>query len=129
MTDTTDPLVIRPFADWLTEQAKGRTHAELGEGLHDLIARVQDTGRKGTITLTVTVEPMKKDASLLVVSDEIKIKLPEYDRPSGVFYADKNGNLTRDNPDQLAFESLREVPPPAGVNTITGEVTTNYQGA
>jgi len=129
MTDTPDTLVIRPFADWLLEQAKGKTHAELGEGLHDLIARVQDTGRKGTITLTVTVEPMKKDASLLVVSDEIKIKLPEYDRPAGVFYADRNGNLTRDNPDQLSFESLREVPPPPGVNAATGEVTPNYQGA
>lgn len=55
--------------------------------------------------------------------------MPEYDRPSGVFYADENGNLTRDNPDQLAFESLREVPPPPGVNPRTGEVTTNTQGA
>lgn len=125
MTD----IVIRPFADWLTEQAKGRTHAELGEGLHDLIARVQDTGKKGTITLTVTVEPMKKDASLLVVSDEIKLKLPEHDRPAAVFYADKNGNLTRDNPDQLTFESLREVPPPRGVDAKTGEATTDYKGA
>lgn len=122
-----DDVIIRPFGDWLAEQAKGRTHAELGEGLHDLIARVQDTGKKGTITLTVTVEPMKKDASLLVVSDEIKIKLPEYDRPTGVFYADKNGNLTREDPNQLAFDSLREVPPP-GVNARTGEVTTT-QGA
>lgn len=123
MTTPSDDVIIRPFGDWLAEQAKGRTHAELGEGLHDLIARVQDTGKKGTITLTVTVQPMKQDASLLVVSDEIKLKLPEYDRPSGVFYADENGNLTRDNPDQLSFESLREVPPPPRVNTTTGEVT------
>jgi hypothetical protein len=125
MTDKTD-VTIRPFGDWLAEQAKGKTHAELGEGLHDLIARVQDTGKKGSITLTVTVEPMKQDGTLLVVSDEIKLKLPEYDRPSGVFYADKNGNLTRDNPDQMTFESLREVPPPPGVNTSTGEVTTTH---
>lgn len=107
---TNDDRIIRPFADWLQEQAKGRTHNELGEGLHDLIARVKDTGKKGSLTLTVTVEPMKKDPALLVVSDVINLKLPEHDRPAAVYYADDDGNLTRDDPNAIPFESLREVP-------------------
>ena len=124
----TDQPPIRPFADFLREQAKGTTHEELGEGLHDLVARVRDTGKKGTLTLTVTVELMKGSDKAVIVSDEIKLKLPEHDRDTSLFFADRFGNLTRNDPDQLSFESLREVPPPPGVNAH-GEITdpTTYE--
>jgi hypothetical protein len=40
---------VRPFADFLREQAKGHSHDELSEGLREqLVARVQDTGKKGS---------------------------------------------------------------------------------
>lgn len=111
MSKTDDDVPpVRPFADFLIEQAAGRTHHELGEGLHDLISRVRDTGKKGTITLCVTVAPMKDNVDVLVVSDEIKLKLPEHNRKDSIFYPDENGNLTRRDPRQLDFESLREVP-------------------
>jgi len=100
---------VRPFADFLREQAKGNSHEELSEGLHDLVARVLDTGKKGTITYVVTVEPTK-GTSALTVSDEIKLKLPEHDRDASLFFTDRNGNLTRKDPNQLEFEGLREVP-------------------
>lgn len=115
---------IRPFSDWLREQAKGKSHEELGEGLHDLIARVVDTGKKGSITYTVTVEPTKDGGeNLVVVTDEIRLRLPEHKRPGNYFWVDGAGNLARQNPNQLAFDSLREVPPPPGVDIVTGEVT------
>jgi len=119
----TDRPPIRPFADFLREQAKGTTHDELSEGLHDLVQRVRDTGKKGTLTVAITVELMKGSDKAVIVSDEIKLKLPEHDRDTSLFFADRNGNLTRNDPDQLAFDSLREVPPPAGVNPTTGEIT------
>ncbi|MGH3355255.1 MAG: hypothetical protein ACRDOJ_05120 [Nocardioidaceae bacterium] len=101
---------VRPFADFLREQASGRTHDELGESLHDLVDRVRDTGKKGSVTLTVTVAPMKDDIDTLVISDEIKLRLPEHDRKASIFYPDEHGNLTRRDPRQLDFDSLREVP-------------------
>ena len=100
---------IRPFADWLREQAKGHSHDELSEGLHDLVSRVVDTGKKGTLTYTVSVEQLK-DGDALVVKDEIKLRLPEHDRPASLFFRDGDGNLTRSDPNQLTFDSLREVP-------------------
>ncbi|MGG5257484.1 hypothetical protein [Phycicoccus avicenniae] len=121
MADQPDQPRIRPFADFLREHGRGRTHDELGETLHQLIARVKDTGKKGAVTLTVVVEPMKKDDRMVVVSDQIKVKLPEHDRPSGVWFVGPDGNLQRDDPDQMAFDSLREVPPPPGVDPATGE--------
>ncbi len=126
MTDTTstDDPHIRPFAAWLQEQSGGKTHIELGEALHDLIAKVRDTGKGGTLTLTVKVKPLKDDIDVLIVQDEIKLNLPEHDRKASMFYPDANGNLSRKDPRQLEFEGLREVPPPAGVNPDTGEITT-----
>ena len=122
-TTTPDPdagPIIRPFADWLREQSKGSSHDELSEGLHTLIARVRDTGKRGSIVFTVTVAPLKDDIDILVVSDEIKLKLPEHDRKASMFYPDDHGNLSRTDPNQLTFEGLREVP--ANVDLETGEI-------
>lgn len=119
-TGADDP-VIRPFADFLREQSRGTTHDEMSETLHRLIARVRDTGKKGSLQLTINVAPLKGDADVLVVSDEIKVRLPEHDRKASMFYPDENGNLSRTDPNQLTFEGLREVPP-ANVDPATGEI-------
>ena len=119
---------IRPFADFLREQNRGRTHYELGEALHDLVARVEDTGKKGTLTLVVTVEPLKGAEEALTVSDEIKLKLPEHDRGASIFFRGRDGNLQREDPNQPVFEALREVAPPPGVDPVTGEVKDGTDG-
>lgn len=124
MTDTPtgdEDIVVRPFADWLREQAGGKSHDELSDALFDLVQRVKDTGKKGTVSYTISVGPMKGDKDVLVISDEIKLRLPEHDRKASLFYTDKTGNLTRQDPNQLAFESLREVGEGV-VNTTTGEL-------
>jgi hypothetical protein len=123
----TDDQHARPFADFLREHGNGRTHDELSDALHDLISRVKDTGKKGSVSLTIQVEPMKKDDRMVVVSDAIKVKLPEHDRPAGVWFTDRDGNLSRNDPDQLSFDSLREVPPP-NVDPGTGEVLDGTDG-
>lgn len=112
----------RPFSDFIREQNRGRTHDELSDGLRDLVARVEDTGKKGTITLTITVEPLKGNEACLTVSDEIKLKLPEHDRGSSIFFRGTDGNLQRDDPNQVTFDFLREVPGVVGVDAVTGEV-------
>ena len=118
----------RPFAEFLLEQNRGRTHNELSEALVDLVARVEDTGKKGTLTLTVTVEPLKGNESCLQVSDEIKLKLPEHDRGASIFFRGRDGNLQRDDPNQPSFfDVLRDTPPPPGVDPVTGEITTTTE--
>lgn len=102
---------IRPFGDWLREQSGGSTHDELSEAMWDLVKRVQETGKKGSLLLTVVVEPMKKtDGTALIVTDTIKLKLPDFDRPASVAYVDRNGNLIRNNPLQPELTGLRVVP-------------------
>ncbi len=107
--DKDDEKVVRPFADVLRELSRGDSHDELSEALHDLIGRVTDTRKTGTIVYTIKVGPMKGTEDALLVSDQIKLKLPEHDRQSSIFYADDHGNLSRSDPNQLQFESLVQV--------------------
>ncbi len=102
---------VRPFADWLREQSAGRTHDELTDALAEVATAVKETGKKGAITLTITLAPFDKGVgSALTVTDVVKKNVPQHDRRKSIFYADDNGNLTRDDPRQPTFEGLREVP-------------------
>jgi hypothetical protein len=126
MTDTNtadgDDVYVRPFADWLREQAGGKSHDELSDAVYDLVQRVKDTGKKGSIVYTINIGPMKGDKDVLMVDDQIKLKLPEHDRKASLFYTDKVGNLTRTDPNQPQFEGLREVEGGLVVDTSTGEL-------
>lgn len=125
MNQNEDAPAVRPFADFLREQSRGTTHEELSQALHDLVARVQDTGKKGSLTLTIGVERLKggRSDNALIVSDSISLKLPEHDRDTSLFFVSADGNLSRDDPRQLAFESLRDVSAPAEVRTLRDEET------
>lgn len=105
--------VVRPFNDFLMDHANGKTHGELSEALQKLVAGVRDTGKAGKLQLTISITPMKKASNgVLMVSDVIKVSVPAHDRKDSLFYPDEHGNLTRTDPNQLTFETLREVPEP-----------------
>lgn len=123
MPRTDPPDEPREFASFLLEQARGHSHSELSQGLHDLVARVRDTGKKGSITYTVAIEPMKGNSDQLIVKDAIKLKLPEHDRAASIFFADRAGNLVRNDPNQPSlFGEVAEVPRAAVVDLTTGEI-------
>lgn len=46
---------ITPFVEWLEQYKKGEVDGELTHELRTLIEAVQDTGKPGTITLTLKV--------------------------------------------------------------------------
>lgn len=110
---------IRPFAAVLQDIAAGRLHDRLSEQLADLTAAVTDTGKKGTVTLTITVAPVKAGVTdTLIVTGKTVAKIPEdaAATPSSVFFADAAGNLSRNDPKQLTLP-LRAVDNPAGKAT------------
>ena len=118
-TDTDHPdddTFVRPFADFLREQAGGRTHNELSEALHDLVCAVSDTGKGGSLTLTLTIKPLEKgNTSALLVTDKVAVKRPALERKASVFFAD-DGNLVRNDPNQPTLGGpLRDMSRPADV--------------
>lgn len=98
MTDTPH---VRPFTEFLLEQSNGATHTALSDALRDLVARVKDTDRPGTLTLIVKVEPLK-GTDALGISDEVRLKLPDHQRTGSIMFTDRDGNLVGNDPKQLA---------------------------
>lgn len=94
----------RPFDQILRELGEGSTLSELSETFFDVIQRVQETSKAGQVTLTLHVG--FDGQGRLVVKDEIRKKLPEFNRPETRFFVDKTGNASRRDPNQPALPSL-----------------------
>jgi hypothetical protein len=97
----------KPFGQWLLEQGEGVLHGELTDELRHVAAAVGQTGKKGTLTLTITIE-RQKGSDMIIVSDKVTVKAPE-DRRVTLFFEDGSGNLSRRNPFQPELP-LQEVP-------------------
>lgn len=89
---------IRAFSAILGDLGEGQTNSEMGEAFWDLLQRVQDTGKAGTLTLTIKVQ--SDGRGRVQVVDEVKLRLPEYNRMPTSFFIDKHGNASRRDPNQ-----------------------------
>jgi len=94
----------RDFLDVVTDLDDGKVHQKLTDELAKMIAAVQETSLSGAITLTLKAKP--KGREVYVVA-EIKAKVPKEGNMATLFFVDKGGSLTREDPAQL---SLRTVP-------------------
>lgn len=111
---------IRPFAELLTILDRGEAHAEASRGLNDLVAAVNDTGKKGSLTIVIEMAPLKGSSQQLLVAARVAVKLPKSDPGAGVFYIDGANNLTRTDPNQPEIEGLRIIEPKATRTVTTG---------
>lgn len=102
-----DDPEIRPFGQILAELGEGSTVDELSRAMWDLLQRVQDTGKAGSVTLTINVA--LNGVGRVEVKDEVKTKLPEYARPTTSFFIDKFGNASRRNPDQPEIPGVTHI--------------------
>lgn len=110
MAETTEEKRTRPFADFLSEHNNGHGHRRASEALQAVVQAVVETGKKGSVAVTVSVEPMKgAEDGTLMLTVNVAEKIPTEPVKAAVFYADEDGNLTRNDPRQLSFDSLREV--------------------
>ena len=94
----------RSFDQVLRELGEGQTLSELSEAFYDVIQRVQETSKAGSVTLHLAV--CFDGQGRLVIKDEVKQKLPEFSRPETRFFVDKGGNASRRDPNQPLLPSL-----------------------
>lgn len=99
-----DDPEIRPFKDVLTELGEGATHSELSDAFWEVISRVQETGKAGSLTLTLSIQT--NGAGRIEIKDEVKTKLPEFARPTSMFFIDRHGNASRRDPNQPALPGV-----------------------
>ena len=102
----------KAFAVFLQDLRDGRAHTELSAHLAELLAKVKDTGKGGTITFKLKVKPAGRgDVDKVVISDEISVDLPKPERGEDFFWLTDENELSRNHPKQGSLE-LRDANTP-----------------
>lgn len=99
--------IPRTFPETLSALRYGTLSDELTTKLQQLTTACADTGRAGSITLTLALKPGK--GGQVEVFDDIKVKLPKEERGSSIMFATPEGNLQREDPRQHELPGLRSV--------------------
>lgn len=102
----------------------GKAQEEASEKLNELQRACQDTGKKGSISFTLTVDPDKGDNGQYFLSDDIKLKKPELPKGRTLMFGTPEGNLQRTNPNQHEFEFRDKNKEKPEVRQISPAVTT-----
>lgn len=102
MTDTatTNETELRPFSEWITDHAQGTVDLEMTAALAELTQAVAHHGKKGAVTLKITVEPGGSGGRTVVTSCVVDAKPPIPDPEQSIFYVGDGGSLHRDDPYQ-----------------------------
>ena len=90
--------MARLFTDVVGELGRGSTVADLTTKLAEVVVGVMETGKIGSLTLTLKIKPNGRDSVFVI--DDVKAKVPELPRSETLFIATAGGDLTRDIPDE-----------------------------
>jgi hypothetical protein len=108
--ETGEVLNTTPFSQQLAFLSKGCLDAELTQALADVVKSVRDTGKKGSISLTITVTKLNgRDEDCVRLIPAVKITTPKLPPYESVMYSTADGDLLREDPKQRKLD-LREVP-------------------
>lgn len=112
------------FIAWLRDHLDGETLAELDDGLKEVIAAADISGRKTRLTLTVDAD---KKGRTLAIKTDVLTKIPPPAREADIWFPDREGGLHREDPTapKLNFGNVVSIVTDTGetrrVDTDTGE--------
>ncbi|EIQ00720.1 hypothetical protein OpiT1DRAFT_05275 [Opitutaceae bacterium TAV1] len=100
------------FIELLAQLNRGMVCASLAEKYPQAVEAVRKTGKKAEMTLSLIIKPDGKgEVQSVEVDATVKLKLPEREQRSTIFFVDGDTNfLTRDDPRQVEM-----FPPQEGV--------------
>lgn len=104
----------KAFAVILQDLRDGRTHAEMSEKFAQLIKEVEQSGKAGSVTLTIKVAPASRAQPIdkIIVQPTVKLVSPKPDVGEDFFWLDDDSQLSRNHPRQGDLP-LREAAAPA----------------
>lgn len=108
----TSPPFKVPALDIFAQLRRGRMKNDLTNALHEVVAGVTNTGKKGKLVIELTIEPLKNDKTQVDVTDVIVTKVPQLSLPSSRFFVTDDQNLSRDDPQQEQIGGLSAVADP-----------------
>ncbi len=87
-----------PFSQEIAVLEKGALDADATEALQEVTRAVMSTGRKGSVTVTLTIRPERNTENVLRIDAAVKTDIPAPGRPSSIRFGTQNGCLLRDDP-------------------------------
>ncbi|MFJ9128892.1 hypothetical protein ACIRJS_32800 [Streptomyces sp. NPDC102340] len=109
--ETGEVTEITEFSAFLVQHVGGRAHDEISTEMHQLLAAVSEHGKKGSLSIKVTVEPPKGhvDGAPVVISIDSDLKAPKASAPPSLYFVDDDGNATRNDPRQTQAFDVRDL--------------------
>ena len=104
------------FITLLQNHRQGGALNELGQALRTVADAAQLTGKPGGITLKVAITPTNSGA--VEILDDIKITMPKAEKEGSLFFVGEDGNLLRNNPNQLEMPLRAVESTPVDVDTL-----------
>lgn len=96
------------FSDFL-ENSAPFLGEEATEALNDLVHATTETGKAGSITLTIKMKPIGGKAGQMELDTDVKTKLPTPTRGKTILFTTPDNNLQRSDPRQQTLEGVRDV--------------------
>lgn len=90
------------FLEFLQGYRRGSLLDRADRDLNELMDAIAETGRGGTLTLTLTVKVNK--AGQIEIAPDVKTKSPRPDLGVGIYFVSDTGRLTRRDPNQMDIE-------------------------
>lgn len=96
------------FADFLANSAPFLGE-EATEALNDLVHATTETGKAGSLTLTIKMKPIGGKAGQMELETDVKAKLPQPTKGKTILFTTVDNNLSRQDPRQQTLEGVRDV--------------------
>jgi hypothetical protein len=105
---TAAPPIDGSFLRTLQTHQGGKTITDVSAAIRNVTAAVREHCKPGKVVLTLTIYPAtKSNEQALGFEADIVEKLPRGEAYAGLFFADDQNNLVRDNPHQQDIPALR----------------------
>jgi len=98
-----------PFLVALGKALRPEVLARAGDELGAVIAAVKEQGKKGRLTLTVELSPMKNVPDAVEVTAKVKAAPPEPPARAKAMWPTESGRLAESDPRQAQLPGLRAI--------------------
>jgi hypothetical protein len=114
---------MRAATDQLRDIRGGEMVEELTENLAQVVNAVLATGKKGSLTLKLNVDPASKGDAVVTITDDIKVTIPREKKAGTLMFALPSGSLQRQDPRQTEL-NLSAAPKPENTQPLAAVPTT-----
>ena len=98
----------KTFSQVVADQRRGLFSDQAGDKFAELVTAVRATGKPAELIIKLAIKPNQQPGAV-TVTDEIIAKAPKIDKAADFFFADDQGTLLRQDPNQPDLPGIRAI--------------------